>query len=136
MGLTENLTLLRAGEREALAGTGDGHISKPPLLLHGCRVAHGVHMGEQGLLHASHPNAVELKALGGVHGHKGDGLTVLGHRIQVGAQANPFQKIGQRIAAQHAHRLDDSSSPTVGAAKSDSSASWVCTNSSTTPRNS
>ena len=30
----------------------------------------------------------------------------------------------------------DSSSPTVGAAKSDSSASWVCTNSSTTPRNS
>ena len=106
MGLTENLTLLRAGEREALAGTGDGHISKPPLLLHGCRVAHGVHMGEQGLLHASHPNAVELKALGGVHGHKGDGLTVLGHRIQVGAQANPFQKIGQRIAAQHAHRLD------------------------------
>ena len=105
MRLAEDLPLLGAGKAQALAGAGDGHVGEAPLLFHGRRVAHGVHVGEQGLLHAGHPDAVEFQALGRVHGHEGDGLPVLGHRVQVGTQPHPLDEVGQRVAAQHAHGL-------------------------------
>ena len=105
MRLAEDLPLLGAGKAQALAGAGDGHVGEAPLLFHGRRVAHGVHVGEQSLLHAGHPDAVEFQALGRVHGHEGDGLPVLGHRVQVGTQPHPLDEVGQRVAAQHAHGL-------------------------------
>ena len=38
-------------------------------------------------------------------GHERDRTPVVGSGVEVGAQAYPFDEIGERIAAQHAHGL-------------------------------
>ena len=103
--LTEDLARVGAGEEQHFAGARDGDVGQAAFLLDAGGVADAVHMREQRLLHARHEHAVELQALRGVHRHHGDRLAVLVHGVEIGAQAHPLQKVGQRIAAQHAHGL-------------------------------
>ena len=63
-------------------------------------------MREQRFFHARNEHHVELQAFRRVHRHKRDGRIVFSHRIQIGAQANPLNKVGQRIGRKLAHACE------------------------------
>ena len=63
-------------------------------------------MREQRFFHARDEHHVELQAFRRVHRHKRDGRIVFGHGIQIGAQANPLDKVGQRIGRKLAHACE------------------------------
>ena len=78
-----------AGEVEALAGAGEGHVGQAPLLGELGLLCQGAGVGEGAVLHAGDEDDRELQAFGGVDGHEGDLALFLGlpgvFVLQVGA---------------------------------------------------
>ena len=95
--IAENRARLSARQIQLLARTRNGNIGKTALFFQARFVLRGIRMREQRFFHARDEHHVELQALRRVHRHKRDGGIVFGHGVQIGAQANPLDEVGQRI---------------------------------------
>ena len=99
---------------EPILGPRDGHIAKPPLLLHAALVHQGARAGEDSVLHAGDEHGLKLQPLGGVNGHHGDLAALFAEPVHIRNQGRLLQEALERggfhaalILGHGAHELVD-----------------------------
>ena len=95
------------GEIQPLSGPGNGHIAKPPFLLHLIRIRKHPHPRKQPILHAHQEHIGKFQSLGAVHGHHHRCVRLFIIPFNVRIEAHLFQKTGERRCIRPLHIGDD-----------------------------